>query len=277
MQTRGSSARRAAAPVTETVQSSAPPSQWRKPLQGGNDPFVKSCQICSVGQRGTYIDYQLFGRASLEKWPQHTEVCCWNDGEPFGTPPVPLPFAYDEARSTFEVCGVFCSVACAKRYALDTHGYQRGLQLMWLSQICDLIFKDPSLADTRPAPPRNTLARYGGHLALEDYRTEEFRGRVELLSRPLVSYPIVAHIAPTQGQMGQVTGLRRPTSRQVRGTATAAAPEAAKVGPGLLDDHAAVEGKGGDGEETKQQVPAAPVRRRGGLTQFLRPRGSKPG
>lgn len=143
-------------------------------------------------------------------WPRKTTVCCWNDGEPFAGVPVPLPFAHDEVLGTFEVSGVFCSVACAKRYSRDTQGYRIGLQMIWLSSICDIIFGDSSLSAVPPAPPRNTLVKYGGHIQLDEYRGGALDGCVELLSRPLVSFPIVAHIKPTQGQLGQVTGLRRP-------------------------------------------------------------------
>ena len=129
---------------------------------------------------------------------------------------------------------------------------------MWLSEMCHILFGDASLAVLPPAPPRNTLLQYGGHLTLQEYRGPSFRGRVQLLSRPIISYPVVAHIAPTQGQLGQVTGLRRPTQRRVRSGPTAAEPKE----DGLLDSTPiAPEGK-------KEEAPRR--LKGGGLSQFLK-------
>ena len=243
-------------------------------MVGGNEPFVQSCQVCSHGAEGTYVDYQVLGRHVLDKWPRRTAIHCWNDGGPFTSVPVALPVAHDEGRETLEVTGVFCSVACAKRYALDTKGHDHGLQFMWLARLCTILFGDPTRAAVRPAPPRNTLRAYGGHLDLEAYRSGEFRGRVRLLSRPLVSYPIVAHIAPTQGQLGQVTGLRRPTARQVRKPT----PQAVRTGPGLLaappappppEVHTApAESKGDDGPKQKKAPPRRSTR--GSLDAYMK-------
>ena len=208
--------------------SVVPSSQWRKVQHGGgggdlpdeSTPFVSSCQLCSSGVVGTYLEYDTLGKHDIEAWPSSTGVACWNDGATFTGPPMTLPFGYDDIRGTFEVAGVFCSTACAQRYAMDHFGHRTGLIMMWMHHLHKLLFPGtPYHAHGAMAPPRNTLVRYGGHLTLKEYRGDRtLRGAaVELLTRPLVSYPIVAHMTPTRGNMGTVTGLRRPSKSKKDG------------------------------------------------------------
>ena len=241
---------------------------------------MSSCQVCSAGQNGEFVDYQIFGTATIKAWPRSTHVVCWNDGATFSSVPIPLPFTYDDVAQVFEVAGVFCSVGCAKRYSVDTAGYRHGLQSMWLGHVCTMLFNDATLADALPAPPRNTLERYGGHLTLDAYRSGVYNGSVELLSRPMISYPIVAHIKPSQSNTGRVTGLRRPAVRGIR------EEELAHVGtdrstPGLLESFSETKDTCVDtglncATTTNLESPSAahvPTQKpSGGLTRFLRPR-----
>lgn len=229
---------------------------------------------------------QIFGRSDIDTWPERTTTCCWNDGAEFDGVPVPIPYAYDDVRGTFEVGGTCCGVACVKRYLLGGMGYRHGLQDMWMVTICEIIFKNPALAYVPAAPPRNTLKRYGGHLSLEEYRGGTLNGRVELLSRPMISYPVVAHIQSSENLAGQVTGLRRPTSRHIRDDAVRDAQGAAQgdvVGDARLDTYVAETrspGTADDGASATEVAAVADVpeeskqpgtsRTRGGLAQFLR-------
>lgn len=233
-----------------------------------------------MGQHGTFIDYKIFGANEITTWPQQTDLCCWNDGKPFDTVPIPLPFTHNEATQTFEVAGVFCSVGCAKRYSMDSMGYRHGLQTMWIGILCDRLFGDATLADVFAAPPRNTLAHFGGHLDLATYRSGQYNGRVELLSRPMISYPIVAHIKPTTGQQGQVLGLRRPMTRGMHEDEMV--PVDTDTIPGLLSTYNPDEATETKTDTTMTtRTESEPIRRSarvgggtatggGGLTKFLR-------
>ena len=225
---------------------------------------MSSCQVCPMGQHGTFIDYKVFGQNTIKVWAKKTHLCCWNDGLPFDSIPIPLPFSYDDVTQSYEIAGVFCSVACAKRYSIDKMGYRHGLQSMWMARICGLLFGDVSMADVMPAPPRNTLTQFGGHLDMSQYRSGQYNGTIELLSRPMISYPVVAHIKPGHGQRGGVVGLRRPTTRGVRQEEMPVG--AADAPPGLLDTFVC--------PETKVAPPEAKVEKSehkgGGLSKFLR-------
>ena len=90
--------------------------------------------------------------------------------------------------------------------------YRSQLVDLHFPKLCELLFGDRELGHARPAPPRNTLERFGGHLSLQEYRKGTLTADdITLDSRPLVTYPIVA---VKKGSVG-ITDLRRPTTRGV--------------------------------------------------------------
>ena len=98
-------------------------------------------------------------------WPSGSDLLCWHCSHAFSTVPVPAITRYHERAKLAEVCGNFCSWACAKRYMM-TSGLQSG---------CTALYKLYSHAGGKgelvAAPPRETLACYGGHLTIDQFRT----------------------------------------------------------------------------------------------------------
>jgi hypothetical protein len=218
--------------------------KWRKPFSTS----YKTYNDTNVDK--IYKEYTLFSN----EWPSTTPICCWNDGEKFDTIPVPLPRGQlDDGR--IQVCGVFCSVSCAKRYSIDYMGYRVGFQSMMMSTVCEQLFGDASLGCVAAAPPRNTLTRYGGHLSITAYRSGILNHtNVTLCSPPLVQYPIIVGM-PAEGN---VVDLRRPNDSRIQEQkeATTRRSETLTKTPGMLNEY-------------------VPEQRTGGLTRYMRPRGKK--
>lgn len=218
--------------------------EWRKPFSSSYKTYQ------DTNDDTIYREYTLFSN----HWPSTTAVCCWNDGETFDTIPFPLPRGQlDDGR--IQVCGVFCSVPCAKRYAIDHMVYRVGFQIMMISTLCEQLFGDASLACVAAAPPRNTLKRYGGHLSMDEYRSGLLNHtNVTLCSPPMVQYPIIVG-APAEGN---ILDLRRPNDHHIKGEkeATTRRNEASTKSRGMLTDY-------------------IPEQRTGGLTRYMRPRSQK--
>ena len=194
---------------------------------------------------------------------------CWNCG---GDAPRPLglPCArYDDG--TFLVEGVFCGVACTKRWNIDHPSYRSGLYALYLRE---LQFK---VAGSReyiaPAPPREALQDRGGPLTPAEYRG--CGEHMEVFSEPYVSFPKVLEVAPSR-QFANVTGLRRPVQRRITAGSDADGSETPITG-GRLHELRMSEAA----EETKEAAapatPPRPARRArreggGGLTAFARRR-----
>ena len=248
--------------ATCELASDRPGTQWTR-TQPTNTAFISSVQICSEKATGEWRDYLLFSKRELPRWPKRTDVACFNCAANFDGPPLPLPYEFDEIRQTWKVGGCFCGVPCAKRFLVDQRSPVMGLQRMWLRRLCGVLFKDgEGRADVPAAPPRRALRTFGGHLPLDEYRGKRGNaGTVRILEPPLISYPVVAHIERSDGQLGMVKNLKRPPKQ--RKTAAAAPAAAAAAPKGLLRTMPE------EAEESKSSASARNLRR------FLRPRPEK--
>lgn len=119
-----------------------------------------------------------------------TNISCWWCTEPFST--LPCFNVRDKKNGSYVVFGCFCSYNCAVTFNLNMDDYK-----MWdrHSLIKQLYNDITSTTDNiQPAPPRETLKKFGGHLTIEEFRknskiiTKEYR----CLMPPMI--PIVPFI-----------------------------------------------------------------------------------
>jgi hypothetical protein len=118
---------------------------------------------------------------------------CWHCCHPIPDVAVPLPVAYDTRRDTWTVRGAFCSWGCAKAWNWDAGaGYRSALR----GQLLTLLRKRTTgtLTGTVPAPPRETLAVFGGTLSIEEFRSKsDSRLIVDVLPHKLVPLEYIVH------------------------------------------------------------------------------------
>ena len=101
-------------------------------------------------------------------WTEKTDICCWWCCHKFDNVPLSLPEKlYDD---TFHVFGCFCSFNCAAAYNVNLNDYKIWERLSLLKLLYNKIYnKDTEIL---PAPPRKTLDIFGGHLNIEEFRSD---------------------------------------------------------------------------------------------------------
>lgn len=151
--------------------------------------FLPSIDSSSVLRGETCI------QTTTQVAPSPSSNVCLHDGEPFVGDPVPLPVGnYDPIMQTFPVLFCFCSLSCAKRYAMSNRSVRPDRVLPVLAIMAANIYGVQSVI---PAPPRELLSKFMDAPDCPDsekkgYTIEEFRGLtggqrprfVELMQKP---------------------------------------------------------------------------------------------
>lgn len=112
---------------------------------------------------------------SCVEWPRSTGVCCWYCTHPFDTAPICLPSRYDDKMKVFYVFGVFCTWGCAKRFNIERETHTASISATLLTLLRHRLIgqgaaMDPVRYSIKCAPNRNTLVRFGGSMAIEEFR-----------------------------------------------------------------------------------------------------------
>jgi hypothetical protein len=94
-----------------------------------------------------------------------TNIACWYDTCKFDTPPCYLPEKYVDDRYYVSKC--FCSWNCVAKYNFEMNDIKMWYRHKLILQICKELY---DIDDVVPAPPRGTLAKFGGVLTKEEFR-----------------------------------------------------------------------------------------------------------
>jgi hypothetical protein len=105
-----------------------------------------------------------------KSWPSSIHIHCWWCCHPFDNQPCSIPYEYK--NNNYHVYGVFCSPECAAAYNFtDIHGVSD----MWERySLLNMLYRrvyDNKYYKIKLAPPRQTLKIFGGHLSIEEYRS----------------------------------------------------------------------------------------------------------
>lgn len=102
-----------------------------------------------------------------DKWPNSTDIHCWNCAHSFTCTPIGIPVRFDKATKTFNLNGIFCGFPCMLRYCQDMNFYNK-----YKLHINHLYFALTSerLDTMLPAPSKTVLKMFGGFLDIEEYR-----------------------------------------------------------------------------------------------------------
>lgn len=110
-----------------------------------------------------------FGEKSKNnEWPMSTSVHCYWCCHQFDTMPFGLPLKYSGGQ--FHVVGCFCSLECACAYNFSSNRDSVDECLNRYSLVNALSAAMGLARVVRPAPDRLSLAIFGGHLDIEQFR-----------------------------------------------------------------------------------------------------------
>ena len=143
--------------------------------------------IDSAGYRIARLLIEFGEKSRVGEWPTSSSVhchwCCHRfDGVPFGT-----PLRYTEGR--FHVTGCFCSLNCAAahNFACKVSTDEMYERYALLNLLHERVYDaPPPQRRVRPAPDRCTLAAFGGHLSIDDFRASSVVAHPKVLT---ISHP----------------------------------------------------------------------------------------
>ena len=105
----------------------------------------------------------------LDKWPESTNLKCWNCDFTFASRPVFIPInisEYKEGEMMTNVYGNFCTFSCAARFIKDYMPKELNSNLVMLSRIFN---KNDGINIIYPSPQRTIMKKYGGTISDEKY------------------------------------------------------------------------------------------------------------
>jgi hypothetical protein len=107
-------------------------------------------------------------------WPVRTRINCWWCCASFMSVPLMLPARFDcrKPRPFLGAKGVFCSFNCAQSYNVSLKDAKVSVRSEALHILKSRILEIPiAKCQITPAPPRETLKQFGGHLEVHEFRT----------------------------------------------------------------------------------------------------------
>lgn len=104
-------------------------------------------------------------------------------------------------RFCSDACGSprSCSFGCAKAHLVETPTYDTARRMLLLRHMATNVYK--RTADIVAAPPRITLARFGGSLSIDEFR--KTRVQVSVVAPPFVAHMHYMESAIKQGITAQ--------------------------------------------------------------------------
>lgn len=116
---------------------------------------------------------------------EKTDVCCWWCTCEFDGMPWFIPNSYNEKN--YYVFGCFCSAECAASYNFDTNDYKTWTRYSLIKKLYNTICQNSD--EVKLAPPREALKKFGGHLTIEEFRTngKKYGKEYRLLIPPMIS------------------------------------------------------------------------------------------
>jgi hypothetical protein len=98
---------------------------------------------------------QLFDVAKGEQWPVCTKQRCRYDLHHFDTPPIGVPWAWDERRQRVLLLGYFCSLECALAWLLyheKSYNRNRARRIGWLQRMARVVYGRTERVHPAPSP-----------------------------------------------------------------------------------------------------------------------------
>lgn len=129
---------------------------------------MHSAKPSSYAQRVASLLVDFSEKSKAGEWPISTSTLCHWCCHAFDDPPVGIPIRFD--GKMFLVKGCFCSLACAAAYNIES-GEGTSTILNRHSLLCSLAYQLVGQDDIKCAPPRLSLACFGGHMDIKEFRS----------------------------------------------------------------------------------------------------------
>lgn len=113
-----------------------------------------------------------------------TGELCWHCCHPFDWQGLPMPIAYDQRRDAFTVIGNFCGIGCMKAYNGTRLSNTKDINYTNITLFAKRCFGKSVSVPT--APPRSSLAAFGGTMTIEEFRSKSPNGETLVGSGPNV-------------------------------------------------------------------------------------------
>jgi hypothetical protein len=147
----------------------------------------------SMGRRHKVIGFPMFSQrmradgATVEEWPERTEVHCFYDGEPFDTVPITVPHCED--GGTYGVRDVVCSGNCGVSWIVSNFAYNKQSVLQRFNKMLVEVFRLPPIDvfNMKMAPPLRALRKFGGPYTIEQFREKSLVANVVLVEPPFIT------------------------------------------------------------------------------------------
>jgi hypothetical protein len=145
-----------------------------------------------------------------ESWPRTTTICCWHCGESFTSVPIPIVDTHNTEDNIYRTFGIFCSVNCAKAYLIEHDPYITNERMLMFNHMLQNVFQVS--CQSKPAPPRIRLKKYGGDLTLTQFRNHFDFVHNTVLMPPFVPQTLIIYESKKK-QIFQtpVTQSKRPS------------------------------------------------------------------
>ena len=130
---------------------------------------VTSVQQFSVDKHNvTKMNINLIDHTSNEPVKLlHTDIACWWCTETFKD--LPCFIVRDKKNGAFVVFGCFCSYNCAITYNMQIDDFKMWDRYSLTTELCNII--NNTVGNVTAALPREVLKKFGGHMTIEEFRT----------------------------------------------------------------------------------------------------------
>jgi hypothetical protein len=159
---------------------------------GKLDKPVVASSVAEAGSSNSARTVQLLQdfqqKGNNNEWPMNTSVHCHWCCHAFENTPLGIPVRY--AGGKFLCSGCFCSLHCATAYnfQMTSNSDQMWERNSLINFLARTLHPAPSTQAIVPAPPREALRVFGGHLSIEEFRSFHNTGRAIHIHNP----PMVA-------------------------------------------------------------------------------------
>ena len=160
-----------------------------------NDELLYSTNYVNMDETKYIYCHTLFNntQSKFKTWPKKTNISCYNCTHPFATTPVSIPHNYDFVTKKWELSGIYCSLACAKRAILEDNYHNVSTMITWLRLFARDVLRYKNLQTIQAAPPRYILKKFGGPYDIKTFRKRGTKGKrgVIKMSGNFVSWPMI--------------------------------------------------------------------------------------
>jgi len=146
--------------------------------------------------------------------PVTTDVCCYWCTEQFDNQPVALP--EKKVGDTFFVKFCFCSFNCMSSYNFSINDEKIWERYALINLMYKKLYNLTHNIKIDLAPPRESLAKFGGKYSIEEFRNVCKEKSIKVMSFPIISIQTYLEEVNTQNNTDNLSNSQGPTQNEVK-------------------------------------------------------------